>query len=106
MLNRTFGCVRVVWNRTLAARQARHASARTSAGPAAAAGNGGDAGGADIRHGEATPVQTAVKQEPGGRAPESPSFRAESSQGCPLRAYGPTGRLARAGMAAHGISPL
>jgi putative transposase len=30
MLNRTFGCVRVVWNRTLAARQARYASGRRS----------------------------------------------------------------------------
>jgi putative transposase len=30
MLNRTFGCVRVVWNRTLAARQARYATERTS----------------------------------------------------------------------------
>ncbi len=30
MLNRTFGCVRVVWNRTLAARQARYAAERTS----------------------------------------------------------------------------
>ena len=28
MLNRTFGCVRVVWNRTLAARQARYAAER------------------------------------------------------------------------------
>jgi putative transposase len=34
-----------------------------AAGLAAAAGNGGDACGADIRHGEAPPVQTAVKQE-------------------------------------------
>ncbi len=30
MLNRTFGCVRVVWNRTLAARQARWQAERTS----------------------------------------------------------------------------
>ena len=30
MLNRTFGCVRVVWNRTLAARQARWQADRTS----------------------------------------------------------------------------
>ena len=30
MLNRTFGCVRVVWNRTLAARQARYATERKS----------------------------------------------------------------------------
>ena len=35
-----------------------------AAGLAAAAGNGGDACGADVRHGEATPVQTAAKQEP------------------------------------------
>ena len=28
MLNRTFGCVRVVWNHTLAARQARYATQR------------------------------------------------------------------------------
>ena len=28
MLARTFGCVRVVWNRTLAARQARWATER------------------------------------------------------------------------------
>jgi putative transposase len=31
MLNRTFGCVRVVWNRTLAARQARYAAEHKSA---------------------------------------------------------------------------
>lgn len=30
MLNRTFGCVRVVWNRTLAARRARYAAEGTS----------------------------------------------------------------------------
>jgi putative transposase len=30
MLNRTFGCVRVAWNRTLAARQARYAAERRS----------------------------------------------------------------------------
>jgi putative transposase len=30
MLNRTFGCVRVVWNRTLAARRARYATEGTS----------------------------------------------------------------------------
>ena len=30
LLNRTFGCVRVVWNRTLAVRQARYAAERTS----------------------------------------------------------------------------
>ncbi len=36
-----------------------------AAGLAAAAGDGGDACGADVRHGQATPpVQTAVKQEP------------------------------------------
>jgi putative transposase len=28
VLNRTFGCVRVVWNRTLAARQERYATGR------------------------------------------------------------------------------
>src|SRR5664279_198682 len=30
VLNRTFGCVRVVWNRTLGTRQALHATAHTS----------------------------------------------------------------------------
>jgi putative transposase len=30
MLSRTFGCVRVVWNRTLAARHARYALDKTS----------------------------------------------------------------------------
>ena len=30
MLNRTFGCVRVVWNQTLATRQARWQTERTS----------------------------------------------------------------------------
>jgi Helix-turn-helix domain len=30
VLNRTFGCVRVVWNRTLATRQARYATEHTS----------------------------------------------------------------------------
>jgi putative transposase len=35
MLNRTFGCVRVVWNRTLAARQQRYATEGTATSYAA-----------------------------------------------------------------------
>jgi putative transposase len=35
LLNRTFGCVRVVWNRTLAARRARYAAGRASVSYAA-----------------------------------------------------------------------
>jgi putative transposase len=31
VLNRTFGCIRVVWNRTLAWRQARHRDGQASA---------------------------------------------------------------------------
>jgi hypothetical protein len=51
-----------------------------AAGLAAAAGNGGDACGADVRHGQGTPVQTAVNRNPVSRGPESPSFTAGSSQ--------------------------
>jgi putative transposase len=48
MLNRTFGCVRVVWNRTLAARQARYAAERTS-----------------MSYAETDRALTAMKREPG-----------------------------------------
>ena len=76
MLNRTFGCVRVVWNRTLAARRERYATggastsyaetdrALTAAGLAVARGSPGDACGADVRHPGSSRVQSALKQEP------------------------------------------
>jgi putative transposase len=119
MLNRTFGCVRVVWNTILAARRERHVTGRqgTSYGQASAAltamkkdpqrawlnevscvplqqalqrkarnlaryqrrlarcqkgsanrakakAKVARAGGADVRHLETPPVQSAVKQEP------------------------------------------
>jgi putative transposase len=48
MLNRTFGCVRVVWNRTLAARHARYAAERKSIGYA-----------------ETDRALTAMKKDPG-----------------------------------------
>jgi putative transposase len=43
-----------------------------AAGLAVGAGNGVDACGADVRHGGATPVQSAVKQEPQGVSPGIP----------------------------------
>ena len=60
VLNRTFGCVRVVWNRTLAWRHARYY------------GEHGDACGADVRHSGSSRVQSAVKQEPPGVSPGIP----------------------------------
>jgi putative transposase len=48
MLNRTFGCVRVVWNRTLAARQARYA-----------------ADGTGTSYAQADRSLTAMKKDPG-----------------------------------------
>jgi putative transposase len=48
MLNRTFGCVRVVWNRTLAARQARYA-----------------ADGTGTSYAQADRALTAMKKDPG-----------------------------------------
>jgi putative transposase len=47
MLNRTFGCVRVVWNRTLAARQARYTAERKS-----------------TSHAETDRALTAMKRDP------------------------------------------
>jgi hypothetical protein len=92
VLNRTFGCIRVVWNRTLAARQAlwHLAGEGTSyaesdraltamkkdpdlayaaknilaAGLAVARGVPGDACGADVRHSGSSRVRSAMKQEP------------------------------------------
>jgi len=84
VLNRTFGCVRVVWNRTLAWRHARYhgeqiktnftqasacltgmkATEELAAGLAVGAGTGADACGADVRHSGSSRVQSAVKQEP------------------------------------------
>jgi putative transposase len=47
VLNRTFGCVRVVWNGTLAARRERHATQRTG-----------------TSYGQASAELTAMKQDP------------------------------------------
>ena len=51
-----------------------------AAGRAVARGSPGDACGADVRHSGSSRVRSAVKQEPQPRGPESPSFRAGSSQ--------------------------
>ena len=48
MLNRTFGCVRVVWNQTLAARQQRYATERTA-----------------TSYAETDRMLTAMKKDPG-----------------------------------------
>jgi putative transposase len=48
LLNRTFGCVRVVWNRTLAARQAQYAAERKS-----------------VSYAETDRALTAMKRDPG-----------------------------------------
>ena len=84
MLNRTFGCVRVVWNRTLAERHRRWHADHTgmsyaesdraltamkedqdlAAGRAVARDSQGEACGADIRHPGTPRVRSAVKQEP------------------------------------------
>ena len=48
MLNRTFGCVRVVWNTILAARQERYATERTG-----------------TSYGQASAALTALKHDPG-----------------------------------------
>jgi hypothetical protein len=81
MLSRTFGCVRLVWNKTLAARHRRyHAQGRrtTYRGTDAAltvwkktedaknilaAGRAVSACGADVRHSGSSRVQSATKQE-------------------------------------------
>jgi putative transposase len=42
VLNRTFGCVRVVWNRTLAWRQARYHNGQVPTSYAQASGYGGE----------------------------------------------------------------
>jgi len=59
-----------------------------AAGQAVARSNPGDACGADVRHEGTPPVRSAVKQEPRPREPESPSFRAGSSQGVTTSAAG------------------
>jgi transposase len=61
VLNRTFGCVRVAWNRTRAWRQARY---RNAAKNILAAGLAVTACGADVRHPGTSRVRSAVKQEP------------------------------------------
>ena len=58
ILARTFGCVRVVWNRTLAARDLNAARNILAAGRAVAA------CGADVSHSGSLRVQSALKQEP------------------------------------------
>src|SRR5215472_9206867 len=83
-LTRTFGCVRVVWNRTLAERHRRWHADHTgmsyaesdraltamkedqdlAAGRAVARGSPGDACGADVRHAGSSRVQSAANQEP------------------------------------------
>ena len=63
MLNRTFGCVRVAWNRTLASRHARWHTERTGTS-ILAAGRAVTACGAGVRHSGTSRVRPAVKQEP------------------------------------------
>ena len=61
VLARTFGCVRVVWNRTLAERhRLYHAEGKSIL----AAGLAVSACGADVRHSGSSRVRSAVKQEP------------------------------------------
>jgi putative transposase len=55
VLNRTFGCIRVVWKRTLV----------NAAKNILAAGLAVTACGADVRHSGSSRMQSAVKQEPG-----------------------------------------
>jgi transposase len=79
MLSRTFGCVRVVWNRTLAARHAWDVNAAKNilaAGLAAAAGSdpGGDACGDGVRRQGASLPQSSVKQEPLAARPGIPAL--------------------------------
>ena len=129
MLNRTFGCVRVVWNRTLAARQARWHLERTGTSYAetdrALTAMKKDPALAFLNEVPSVPLQQALRHQhqaltafyakraryprfksrrsrqsahytrraftlrrnPGPRGPESPSFRAGSSQRlyCSLR---------------------
>jgi transposase len=99
MLSRTFGCVRLVWNRTLAERHARYQAEGKSisyaesdraltvmkhdrdvnaaknilaAGLAAGAGNGADACGGGARRAGATRARSPVKLEPLGVSPGIP----------------------------------
>ena len=74
VLSRTFGCVRVVWNRTLARhdRDINAAKNILAAGLAVAGGDPGDACGADVRHSGSSRVQSAMKQEPPGVSPGIP----------------------------------
>ena len=76
VLLRMFGCVRLVWNRTLAARHARWLHQRTGTSYAQTDRAltklkkdpdlefPGDACGADVRHSGSCRVRSAVKQEP------------------------------------------
>jgi putative transposase len=100
VLNRTFGCVRVVWNRTLAWRQSRYRDeqARTSFTQAnaylTAMKASQDLGW--LNEVSSVPLQQAIRHQqaafgnffagrarnrnPGRRRPESPPTRARSSQ--------------------------
>jgi hypothetical protein len=63
MLARTFGCVRLVWDQTLAERRRLYHGEGKGLSCAC---------GADVRHVGTPPVRSAVKQEPLGVSPGIP----------------------------------
>src|SRR5579863_6852471 len=96
-LNRTFGCVRVAWNRSACGHLLKELSLSTRAWHCPSCGTRHDrdvnaaknilaaglavsACGADVRHPGTPGVRSAVKQEPGRATAGIPSFRAGSSQ--------------------------
>jgi hypothetical protein len=84
VLARTFGCVRVAWNRTLAERHRLwHAEGRSLSYAASDAAltamkkDPGDACGAGVRHSGTSRVRPAVKQEPQPARAGIPVLRGE-----------------------------